>query len=388
MRYNTLMPALEPTKDQHTTWHIHTKSEEALEAMLTACKNAQKSIDLEQFIFVDDSIGRQFIDVCAERAAAGVQVRFLWDAAGSFSFYGSNLVNELQSKGISLLFFKTLIPSFFSTTNYRSWYFRNHRRTLVIDDTIGFTGGIGIWEKMAGWRDTQVCIEGPVVKEMKEEFADMWRRAQGKKLSPEERKVHRQQEKRVRKRMYAIEHEPEFIYEANSPVPRRRLLYYRLIDAIRVAEKSIYITTPYFVPTQGLSRVLRLAAHRGVDVRIILPEASDHPIIDLAARSFFQSMFDAGVKIYQYKDNIIHAKTAIIDDMWSTVGTLNMDTISLLHNFEANLISTNVDFIAELKTYFLDDLSKSELVDATAWKKRLFLLKVPEFLVMGIRKFL
>ena len=99
-------------------------------------------------------------------------------------------------------------------------------------------------------------------------------------------------------------------------------------------------------------------------------------------------MFDAGVKIYQYKDNIIHAKTAIIDDMWSTVGTLNMDTISLLHNFEANLISTNVDFIAELKTYFLDDLSKSELVDATAWKKRLFLLKVPEFLVMGIRKFL
>jgi cardiolipin synthase len=366
-----------------TRWKLYTDSEETWQAMLTACRSATKSIDLEQFIFVDDAVGKQFIEVCIERAKAGVKVRFLWDAAGSFSFFGSSIVDNLAKNGVELVFFKTLIPGFFKVPNYRSWFFRDHRRTLVIDGKLGFTGGIGVWEKMRDWRDMHVEIEGPVVLDMQKAFETMWLRAKG------------QQQKRIKKThgQKKIKYErarngSDFVYETNNPLPRKRFVYNRLIDAIRSAKKNIYITTPYFVPTRKLARVLRLAGHRGVDVRIIIPEYSDHPVVDLGARSYFQSLLESSVKIYLYKGPMIHSKTIIIDDEWASIGTLNMDRISLLHNFEANIISTNKWFAAELLEHFWADLKQAGEVTRADWEKRIFLMKVPEFLVTFVRKFL
>jgi cardiolipin synthase len=365
-----------------TQWKLYTDSQETWQAMLTACTNAKENIDLEQFIFVDDAIGKQIIDVCAERAHAGVRVRFLWDAAGSFSFFGSAIVEELKKKGIELIFFKTLVPGFFKIPNYRSWYFRDHRRTLVIDGKVGFTGGIGVWEKLRTWRDMHVEIRGPVVHDMQKSFNRMWARAKEEKVHRIEKKLQKKAAKEHLKKT------GEFIYETNSPLPRRRFIYTRLIEAIRSAQKSIYITNPYFVPTQRLLRVLCLAAHRGVDVRLILPEASDHPVVDLGARSYFQKLLRAGVKIYLFQGKMIHSKTIIVDEEWSSIGTQNLDRISLLYNFEANIISTNKWFSAELAEHFWKDMADSKETTLEAWEKRIFLMKIPEFLVKFVRKFL
>jgi cardiolipin synthase len=373
--------------EHETRWKLYTDGEDTWQAMITACEQAEHSIDLEQFIFVNDAIGQRLIATCAEKARKGVHVRFLWDAAGSFHLFGSGMVNELRKKGIDLVFFKTLIPGFFKVPDYRSWFFRDHRKTLIVDGHIGFTGGVGVWEKVRNWRDMHMRIEGPVVAEMQMAYDAMWMRATHGTI--EKRKKRRNKNKKKRNGRNGS----DFIYETNNPLPRKRRIYNALVEAIRNAKKTVFIVTPYFVPTRKLSRVIRLATHRGVDVRIILPAVSDHPVVDFGARSYFQSMLEAGVKIYLYKGNLeddgmIHSKTTIVDDTWATIGTMNMDTISLLYNFEANIISTNRQFAAELTEVFWRNLRRSDLVRLHEWENRLFLLKIPEFVVKWVRKFL
>ncbi len=358
---------------KETSWKLYISNKEVWNAMLEACENAKESIDLEQFIFVADDFGNKLIDVCAKKAKAGVKVRFIWDAAGSFSFLGEGIIEDLKKKGIELIFFKTLLPGFFKVHEYKSWYFRNHRRTLVIDQKVGFTGSICVYERMKNWRDTNVRVEGLVVKDMHRAFQRMWDRAQGKKLA------------KINNETY---NDHEFKYVTNNPIPRHRRLYNHIVEAIRQSRKYIYITTPYFVPTRRLVRVLRLAAHRGVIVRIIIPEWSDYPILDLAARTFFYKMLESGIKIFLYKKEMLHSKTIVIDGDWASVGTLNIDNISLLYNFEANLISTNTKFAEELTSHFIYDLSKAEEVTFENWKSRYWVEKFAGFFIRFVRDFL
>ena len=355
-----------------TKWNLYTSSPEIWEAMLRACREAKETIDLEQFIFTADEIGSRFIEVCTEKAKEGVKVRFLWDAAGSFTFFGSSIAEDLRKKGVTLVFFKTLFPNLFSMHNYRSWYFRNHRRTLIVDNKIGFTGSICISKRMENWRETHVEVHGAVVKDMQEAFERMWTRAHEKKVS-----------KKIAKKR-----DHEFEYITNSPIPRQKALYNKVVEAIRNSRKYIYITTPYFVPTPRLARVLRLAAHRGVDVQIILPERSDYPIVDLGARTFWNSMLRSGVRIFLYKKGIIHSKTIVIDGDWSSVGTLNFDNISLLYNFESNLVTTNSKFAEELASHFVHDLKECQEITHENWKKRFFVEKIATFFVKIFRSFL
>ncbi len=357
---------------RQTSWVLYASNEEAFQAMLADCASAKESIDLEQFIFTNDELGRQMIDVCAERAAAGIKVRFLWDAAGSFTIFGSTIVRDLRKRGIELVFWKTLIPSYFKVPDFRSWYLRNHRRTLVIDGHTGYTGSICLDERMKGWRDTNVRLAGPIVREMKNSFERMWGRATSERIPPHIR---------IRDR--------EFRYVTNYPAPRRRHIYGELVGAIRDARKYIYITTPYFVPTHRLFRVIKLAAHRGVDVRIVLPEKTDHyPALDLAARSYFDSLLDAGARIFLYKGTILHGKSIVIDGYWGTVGSMNLDNASLLYNFEANIVSSNPKFIEELAAHFVHDMHLSREVKIEEWRKRFFTEKILTTLIRAVRKFL
>ncbi len=356
----------------HTTWNLYTTNPEAWEAMLKACERAQKTIDMEQFLFTADEIGNRFIEVCARKAIEGVKVRFLWDAAGSFSFFGSSILEDLKKKGIELIFFKTLLPRFFKMHDYRSWYFRNHRRTLVVDNKVGFTGSGCVSKRTQNWRDTHVRVEGPVVTDMQKSFERMWNRAHGKRVPQ-------------------IHHggsDYEFEYVTNKPITRHHFLYNRIIEAVRNSTKFIYISVPYFIPTHRLSSALRLAAHRGVEVKIIIPGQSDHPIVDLGARTFFHSMLKSGIQIYLYRGKMLHSKTIVIDADWASVGTLNLDHISLLHNFEANLITTNSHFADELVSHFIHDIKNSEEVVFEEWKNRLFVEKIATFFVKFFRMFL
>lgn len=362
------------------TWNLYALNKEAWKAILSDCSKAQKSIVLEQFIFVSDDFGQKLIDICVERAKAGVKVRFLWDAAGSFSFFGTDIINDLKSKGIELLFWKTLIPSYFKIPDIRSWYLRNHRRTLVIDGKIGYTGSICISDAMKNWRDTNVRMEGAVVSDMKDAFDRMWQKAQGQRVP---RKIY-DRRLGVRKK--------EFAYVTNSPAPGQKMIYREIVKSIRESRRYIYMTSPYFVPTHRLLRSIRRAAMRGVDVRIIIPEKTDHyPTLDLAARSYFSQLLSSGARIFLYPNidgNLIHSKSIIIDDKWSTVGSLNLDHASLLYNFEANIITSNTRFTEELASHFVHDMNLSKEVSLDEWKSRFFWEKIPEILIKLVRRFL
>lgn len=356
-----------------TSWTLYASNEEVWTSMLADCAKATESIDLEQFIFTNDDLGKRLINICAERAKAGVKVRFLWDAAGSFTIFGSNIVTDLKSKGIELVFWKTLIPSYFKVPNFRSWYLRNHRRTVVIDGVIGYTGSISFRDSMKNWRDTNARFEGPVVKEMQSAFDRMWSRATNNTPLP----------KRIRAR------DREFRYITNYPSPGRRHIYAQLVEAIRTARNYIYITTPYFVPTHRLLRVIKLAAKRGVDIQIILPDRTDHyPTLDYAARSYFSTLLESGVRIFLYEGNIIHSKSVVIDDEWATVGSMNLDSASLLYNFEANIVTSNGGFIEELSAHFVRDIQKSKEVSKIDWEKRFFTEKILFAAIRLIKKFL
>jgi cardiolipin synthase len=363
-----------PNINNKNSWTLYSSNEEAWASILEDCSKAQTSIDLEQFIFATDDFGQKLIDVCAERARNGVQVRFLWDAAGSFTFWGSNIAEDLRSKSIELLFWRTLIPEYFQVPDFRSWYLRNHRRTLVIDNEIGYTGSICVDDRLKNWRDTNVRLEGPVANKMQKAFNNMWLRAK-------ENKVRFPKHKPIPKTN-------GFSYITNFPFPRRRLLYKTIVDAIRNSSRYIYITTPYFVPTHRLFKAIKNAAERGVQVIILLPEKTDHYSVDLGARSFFSALMESGVKIFLYTGNIIHSKSIVIDGKWSTVGSLNLDSASLLYNFEANIVSTDPEFAKELESHFITDIQNSIEVSITEWKSRFFLEKIPEILIKLVKKFL
>ena len=239
------MPHLE------TRWKIYDANESAWEAMIADCAKAKKSIVFETLIFVTDDFGQRLIDVCAERAAAGVDVRFLWDAWGSFSFFGSNIVADLQKKGIRLVFWKTIIPAYYKWSNFRSWFFRNHRRTLVVDERVGYTGSMCVADRMKDWRDTSIRLEGPVVTEMQNAFDRMWARALDVKPLPKARAC---PPSRVPLR-----------HQLSCPRPTAHLC-----RAGRGYPPCAQIYLHHFAvfrPTRRLARVLRLAAHRGVDVK-------------------------------------------------------------------------------------------------------------------------
>ncbi len=360
------------TSNPSTNWTLYPDNHQAWNSMLADCAKAERSIVLEQFIFTADELGNRLINICAERAKAGVRVRFLWDAAGSFTFWGSGIIDELENKGIELVFWRTLAPSYLKMPNIRSWFLRNHRRTLVIDSHIGYTGSICINDSMKNWRDTNVRLEGDVATDMESSFDRMWERS--KKIRPLTK--------------HFITRNNEFRYVTNSPGPGRKHIYKELLHAIRKSERSIYMTAPYFVPTLRLAHSLKLAAKRDVSVNILIPEKSDHFALDLGARSFFNTLLEAGVHIFLYHGNIIHGKTIVIDGKWSSVGSMNLDSISLLYNFEANIITTDSEFAKTLTSHFERDIKESKEVSLKEWHNRFFIDKIPEILIKLVRKFL
>jgi cardiolipin synthase len=179
-----------------------------------------------------------------------------------------------------------------------------------------------------------------------------------------------------------------FAFRTNAPHMRQRFIYNELIEAIRNAKKYIYLTTPYFVPDIRLLRVIRLAAKRGVDVRILLPMISNYKSIDFAAQSYFTLLLKAGVKIYRYTDPMLHAKTAVIDREWSTVGSFNLDGQSMLFNYEMNVVSHSEEFAFELQEIFIKDLQHAKQVLANDWYKRSVFQKFVEVVTWPIHKIL
>jgi cardiolipin synthase len=328
---------------------------------------------MEQYIFCADGIGTQFLEVFKQKAQAGIRVRLLLDAVGSWSVYRNvRIQTELAEAGVELRWYNRFVPLLLHRLG--AVYFRNHRKLLVVDKTVGHIGGLNIRDDMATWRETHARVKGEAVWAMSRSFAVLWRKC---KLSiPHLVKRTRQ---------------PggggyEFV--PNSPGRRRAYAYKAIRRAIQTAKQRVWITVPYFIPTVQMLYALAKARARGVDVRILLPEKNDLPLLGVGMHSYFGTLLRAGVGLYLYQPHVLHAKVVVVDDAWATVGSLNFDNVSLRCNLEANLVTTDTKTVGELAEHFETDLTQSKALTYEFWQERPLKQKVLEKLLWPFHAFL
>jgi cardiolipin synthase len=351
-------------------------------AMLAAIRNARDHINLESFIIEDDEVGREFADLLLAQQGRGVQVNVIYDSVGAIKTPKA-FFKRLTDGGIQVLEFNPINPLAATTP----WLINNrdHRKLLVVDGRTAFIGGVNISSvyssgsvvgqtaKVAGdtiaWRDTDLQIEGPVVGELQKLFMATWEKQHGKPLA-------------AKKYFPALKTEGKDMVRAigSTPDDPYSLIYLTLISAIGNAEKQVHLTNAYFVPDPQLLKALIGAAGRGVDVKIILPSQSDSETAFHAGRSHYSTLLKGGVKIYERRGALLHSKTALIDGVWSTVGSSNLDWRSFLDNDEVNAVILGREFAQQMQTMFAKDLEFSEAIDLERWERRPLSLRFMEWM--------
>ncbi|MGB5082108.1 MAG: cardiolipin synthase [Burkholderiales bacterium] len=340
--------------------------------MFAAIRGAKDHINLETYIIEDDEVGNRFADALIRKQAQGVQVSLIYDSVGAMNAPQS-FFKRLTDGGIKVLEFNPINP----LTVKKGWdvNLRDHRKLLIVDGRTAFLGGINISSVYSGasfsqrskqrpeggppWRDTHLLVEGPVVGEFQKLFLATWEKQKGETLAP--RKYFPQLENRGKEVVRAIGSSPDEPYS---------LIYATLISAIGSAETAVLLTNAYFVPDPQLLAALKDAVQRGVDVKLILPSNTDSWLVFHAGRSYYTELLVAGVEIYERRDALLHSKTALIDGVWSTVGSTNLDWRSFLHNEEVNAVILGQEFGAQMRAMFETDLAASSLVTLEQWGQR------------------
>lgn len=342
------------------------------DAMFAAIGKAQDHVNMESYIFEDDEIGREFADLLLRQQARGVQVNLIYDSVGGLNT-PATFFDRLKQGGVAVLEFNPVNP--FLARTMPSINHRDHRKLLVVDGHTAFVGGINISsvystgsmmkrviraaDRTAVWRDTDIQIEGPVVAEFQKLFMQTWQKQAGQALAP-------------RSYFPPLQTQGSDIVRAigSSPHDPFSLIYLTLISAIGNAEKQVYITNAYFVPDPQLLAALLEAVRRGVDVKLLLPSHSDSSIVFHAGRSFYTGLLQGGVKLYERHGQLLHAKTVVIDGVWSTVGSTNLDWRSFLANDEINAIILGRGFSSQMQAVFDKDLAASQPIDLLTWERR------------------
>jgi len=352
-------------------------------AMFTAMRAAGDHINLETYIFEDDEVGRQFAEVMLERQAAGIQVNLIYDSVGGLST-PREFFERLSAGGVQVLEFNPVNPL---AGKKKEWLLNNrdHRKLLIVDGRIAFLGGINISEtyssspfsrsgkkngkSAAGWRDTHLQIEGPAVTKLQKLFMDTWTKQRGKPLAKKNYfpKLGKQGSEIVR------------VIGSSSDDPYS-LIYLTLLSAITSAEQRVYLANAYFAPDPRLIEALTEVARRNVDVRLNLPGQTDSWAVFHAGRSHYTELLRAGVRIYERRGTVMHSKTVVIDGVWSTVGSTNLDWRSFLHNDELNAVILGRNFGGQMELMFAQDLSESSEIHLKGWKRRPFRFRVQEWL--------
>jgi cardiolipin synthase len=355
---------------QPSAFQFYTDAESAWQAIEDELSQAKVSIDIEHYIFIADQVGKKFLYILQAKQKEGVKVRLLLDAVGSSELYYSEIHEELRKAGVEIKFFNPIRPWRIHT--FTSWFFRDHRKIIVVDGRTAFTGGLGINARMSSWRDTTARIEGDMVEEIRSAFEEMWLRSGMRGIVS---KIKRGK-KEIRYKSFLT----------NAPYFKRRFLYHTLIKRIVRAKRYIWLTTPYLVPDRRLLDALWLAHIKGVEIKIMIPKVSDVLLVNTAAHSTFDEILKSA-RIFEYHGAFLHAKTAVIDDAWATMGSFNLDSLSFRYNFEANAVWENSDAVLELKKHFEKDMEECREVHLPEWRRRPFVDKVREFFITPIRGF-
>jgi cardiolipin synthase len=339
-------------------------------AMFIAMQNAKDHINLETFILEDDDVGRRFADLLLQKQAEGVQVNLIYDSVGSMNTPAA-FFQRLRDGGIQVVEFNPISP--LKAREQWELIHRDHRKILIIDGKVAIMGGINIskvyssrsfrWKQEnkepIHWRDTDIQIEGQAVAEFQKLFLETWLAQKGPKLSD------RNYFPDLKEKGHALVR-----VIASTPGQTNRIPFVMYVSAITFAAHSIHMTNAYFIPDDQIVKALMDAASRGVDVKIILPGITDSRLALYSQRYYYSRLLKSGVKIYEHSTSLLHAKTAVIDEVWSTVGSTNMDHMSLLTNDEVNAVIVDHAFAVEMEKMFVRDLADSRQILWGEWKKR------------------
>ncbi|CAN5856852.1 phospholipase D-like domain-containing protein [soil metagenome] len=342
-------------------------------AMFAAIDAARDHIDMETYILEDDDVGKKFAATLIAKQQAGVQVNLIHDSVGTLGTPKA-FFQALIDAGVKVLEFNPINP----LTAKAGWDVnqRDHRKLLVVDGKIAILGGINISSVYSGgsasqhtekrpasglpWRDTDLQITGPVVAEFQKLFMQTWEKQKGEPLPP----------RNYFPPLASTGGKSVVRAIGSSPDEPYSLIYATLISALRSAETEILLTNAYFVPDPQLIAALEGAVARGVDVKLILPSRTDSWLVFSAGRAHYDQLLRGGVKIFERQEALLHAKTAVIDGVWSTVGSTNLDWRSFLHNQEINAVVLGGDFGDEMRAAFKKDLANSKPVTLEEWERR------------------
>jgi len=350
-------------------------------AMYAAIEAARDHINMETYLLEDDEVGQRFAQALIDKQAQGVQVNLIRDSVGTLGT-PSAFFKRLSDAGIQIVEFNPVNPIHAK----KGWELnqRDHRKLLIVDGRVAFLGGINISSVYSSgsfsrgsrqrddggleWRDTDVQLRGPVVAEFQKLFISTWGKQKGQPLTP---KNYFPPPERVGKQaVRAIGSTPDEPYS---------LIYATLLSAIGSAETTVHLTNAYFAPDPQLIAALEAAAARGVDVKLILPSQTDSWLVFHAGRRNYAQLLKAGVKIYERRSAILHSKTALIDGVWATIGSTNLDWRSFLHNDELNAVVLGSEFGNQVQAMFDKDLAESDEITLPQWKRRSLDLRLKEF---------
>jgi cardiolipin synthase len=342
---------------------------ETHDAMLEAIASAKHHVHLETYIFADDEVGQRFATALAAKARMGVTVRVIYDSIGSRSASG-DFWAELEAAGVAVRTFNPADP--IQDQNPFDIDTRDHRKLLIVDGRVAFTGGINIDRNYArpsdvvggastssGWRDTHIRIAGPAVAAFQQLFVGLWEMLDEPLAEPP----------------YA----PQRLDEGNTLVrvlsavggdAEASQIWVAYQAAAKVARERIWITQSYFAPDEEFMTAIREAAARGVDVRVLVAGFSDSQVLLNASRAYYADLLEAGIRVFESQEQILHAKTMAVDGYWSTVGSSNLDYLSFLHNHEANAVILDAKFAAELEDVFLADQGHAVEIELERWRER------------------
>lgn len=353
-------------------------------AMRSAIASATTRVLLESYIFEDDGLAAEIGELLATKAGQGVGVAILYDALGSFGS-DKGFFENLRARGVSVCAFNPVNPV--RRPGYWGINHRDHRKILVVDERVGFTGGINVSKVYAsgssgssggrgpsgfgssgddeedwrrnGWRDTQIELRGPIAPALAKAFEDHWRKQGCQDPLPRAGRV---------SPVNAGETTVQLLL--SDPDDPGNPIYTSVLQAIDASRRSVHLTMAYFAPGPDVAAALCAAARRGVAVVLILPSRSDFGLILAAGRSYYRQLLGCGVRIHELQDALLHAKTAVIDGVWSTVGSSNLDWRSFVVNSEVNVVVLGEDFAGVLEQQFERDLTASQAITAEAWSRR------------------
>jgi cardiolipin synthase len=383
-------PSFYPTIAAHTDASIISgnrvellfNGDQIFPAMLQAIRGAEKSITYQQYLYEDGAIAHQMAEAFAERCRAGVEVKLLIDSLG-----GGTIPQDIQDlwkeSGCQLKWFERIkVYQFITPWELFNYNHRSHRRILVVDGKIGFTGGNGVSDAWTGdgrtaghWRQTDVRVEGPIVQQLQAAFVESWRRTTGDVLGDE-------------KYFPALNLQGTAYAQIvkSSPLGGSFGSYLLFLLAITSAQKSIHIANPYFFPDKRIEEALVNAVKRGVKVLVLTPEKGDHATTSSASHGGLGPFLLGGVEIYEYQPALMHAKAMVVDGVWATVGSANLDYRSLAINEELNLVVYGAVFAQQLEKSFQEDLKYAKKLTYEAWNARPLTDKILEWFTIPIKE--